>query len=74
MYHIVRKPHSQTQYTTHATQQLLKNSTIVIKFKHGVNSIEVNGKEVLDEYSFLPWIQYNGKNYRPKTVNIKIIN
>lgn len=74
VYHIVRKPHSQTQYTTHATQQLLKNSTIVIKFKHGVNSIEVNGKEVLDEYSFLPWIQYNGKNYRPKTVNIKIIN
>ncbi|MEJ5363373.1 MAG: hypothetical protein WHV26_15040 [Spirochaetota bacterium] len=74
VYHIVRRPRHQTQYTTTATKQLLKNSTIAIKFKQGVYSVEAHGKKVLEEYSLIPWIQYNGRNYRPITVNTQIIN
>jgi hypothetical protein len=73
VYHIVRKPHRETQYTTKATKQLLKNSTITITFKHGVNSVAAHGKDVLDEYSLLPWIQYNGKNYRPEKIEVTVL-
>ncbi|MEW6526234.1 MAG: hypothetical protein AB1444_06145 [Spirochaetota bacterium] len=73
VYHIVRKPHRQTQYTTNATKQLLKNSTIAITFKQGVNSVEAHGKDVLDEYSLLPWIQYNNKNYRPEKIDVTVL-
>lgn len=75
VYHIIRKPHSQEQYSTKATNKLLKNSTIAILFDNGfINSVEANGKKVLENYSLIPWIEYNGRNYRPEKVTTHILN
>ncbi len=77
VYHIVRIPAANVkkQYTTKATSQLLKNSTIAISFNDGrIDSVKAHDKTFLEEYSLIPWIEYNGKNYRPKKIHIQVIN
>ena len=75
VYHIIRAPHGQKQYSTQATSKVLKNSTIVVSFDDGfINSVEANGKRVLEANSFIPWIEYNGRNYRPEIITTQILH
>lgn len=75
VYHIIRAPHNQRQYSTKATNKLIKNSTIVISCDGGfINSVKAHGKKVLNAYSLMPWIEYNGKSYRPERVTTQILN
>ncbi len=75
VYHIVRKPLTQRKYATYASKDILKNEYFTITFKNGlVQSVRAHGRAFLTAYSLLPWIEYNGRSYRPQNITVTIVN
>lgn len=75
VYHIVRRPHTKSQYTTRASDSELRNNYITINITKGfISSVESYGKKFLEEKSFIPWIEYNDRSYRPEKITTKVLS
>nr|HPK44052.1 hypothetical protein [Spirochaetota bacterium] len=75
VYHIVRTQPGTKHYAAEATDTMIKNNTITVTVDNGfIQGVEAHGSTILNKMSLIPWIAYNGQDYRPEKITASVLS